>query len=311
MQTARKVVPGIRHDYIVQAANIELARNAVERAGGVVTGELGIIRAVGATLDERELQLLWKDPVAGLRVYDDAAVNAGDAGAQPETYYPTQVSANQLHQGGVTGQGVTVAVLDTGLWTRKGPLQSTSEGQPRVLAQYDVILAREQPGVYESRWPDMYSADIDDRNGHGTHVSSIIGGSGVTASGGYRGVAPGVNLVSVRVLDGEGAGRYFDVIRGIQWVVTNRQLYGIRVLNLSLSAPPRSHYWDDPLNQAVMAAWGSGIVVVAAAGNAGPEPMTIGVPGNVPYVITVGAVTVLLDEFLGWRRQQGNAGPAD
>ena len=62
-------------------------------------------------------------------------------------------------------------------------------------------------------------------------------------------------------------------------------------MNLSLSAPARSHYWDDPLNQAVMAAWASGIVVVASAGNRGPAPMTIGVPGNVPYVITVGAVT--------------------
>src|SRR2546429_8352396 len=55
----------------------------------------------------------------------------------------------------------------------------------------------------------------------------------------------------------------------------------------------RSHssYWDDPLDQAVMAAWGAGIVVVAAAGNRGPQPMTINAPGNVPYVITVGAVT--------------------
>jgi serine protease AprX len=63
------------------------------------------------------------------------------------------------------------------------------------------------------------------------------------------------------------------------------------VLNLSFSAPPQSYYWDDPLNQAVMAAWQAGIVVVASAGNTGPDPMTIGVPGNVPYVITVGAMT--------------------
>ncbi len=62
-------------------------------------------------------------------------------------------------------------------------------------------------------------------------------------------------------------------------------------MNLSLSATPQSFYWQDPLNQAVMAAWDAGIVVVVAAGNRGPAPMTIGVPGNVPYVITVGAVT--------------------
>ncbi len=134
--------------------------------------------------------------------------------------------------------------------------------------------------------------DIDDPNGHGTHVSSIIASSAIAGSTGrYQGVAPGINLVSVKVLDGTGAGRYLDVISGLQWVVSNRLQYGIRVINLSLSGTPQSHYWDDPLNQAVMAAWASGIVVVASAGNSGPSPMTIGVPGNVPYVITVGAVT--------------------
>ena len=71
--------------------------------------------------------------------------------------------------------------------------------------------------------------------------------------------------------------------------MANKNTYNIRVLNLSFSAPPQSYYWDDPLNQAVMRAWQAGIVVVAAAGNAGPDPMTIGVPGNIPYVITVGA----------------------
>jgi serine protease AprX len=60
---------------------------------------------------------------------------------------------------------------------------------------------------------------------------------------------------------------------------------------MSFSGPVRSYYWDDPLNLAVMKAWQSGIVVVASAGNTGPDPMTIGVPGNVPYIITVGAVT--------------------
>ena len=98
-------------------------------------------------------------------------------------------------------------------------------------------------------------------------------------------------LVVVKAFDADGQGGYADVIRGIDWIVQNKDVYGIRVLNMSLSAPPRSHYWDDPLNQAVMAAWEAGIVVVASAGNGGPDPMTIGVPGNVPYIITVGAMS--------------------
>ena len=81
------------------------------------------------------------------------------------------------------------------------------------------------------------------------------------------------------------------MIRGIDWVITNKNPYNIRVLNLSLGAPARSRYWDDPLNKAVMRAWQSGIVVVVSAGNSGPLPQTVGVPGNVPYVITVGAMT--------------------
>ena len=70
------------------------------------------------------------------------------------------------------------------------------------------------------------------------------------------------------------------MIRAIDYVVTNKNPLGIRVLNLSLGAPARSRYWDDPLNKAVMRAWQSGIVVVASAGNSGPLPQTVGVPGN-------------------------------
>lgn len=291
-QLIRTAPAGVRQDYIVQASSVELARSAVRRVGGVVNSDLEIIRAVGASLDNRELASLWDEPVTGLRIYHDSTVTKSGSDALPETYYPTESGASSLHQGGVTGHGVTVAVLDTGLWHIKGPLQQTSSGgNPQVLAQYDVILARENPGAYQSPPLETYSRDIDDRNGHGTHVSSIIASSGVATTGRYQGVAPGVNLVSVRVLDNEGAGRYSDVIQGIQWVVSNRSRYGIRVMNLSLSGPPQSHYWEDPLNQAVMSAWNTGIAVVAAAGNRGPDALTIGVPGNVPYVITVGAIT--------------------
>jgi serine protease AprX len=291
-QHLAQVVPvGVRHDYIVQAASVAVARSAVARAGGIVTGELAIIRSVGAALDERELAALRDAQVPSLQIYDDAMVTASGAGDLPETYYPTEVSASDLHVGGVTGRGVTVAVLDSGVWHDMGPLQRTSENRDhRVLAQYDVILAREKPDSYKLV-SEKYDHNIDDLYGHGTHVTSVIASSGLTPGGHYQGVAPGVNVISVRALDANGAGRYFDVIRGIDWVVNHRADYSIRVLNLSLGAPPQSYYWDDPLAQAVMVAWQSGIVVVVAAGNRGPHAMTIGVPGNVPYVITVGAVT--------------------
>jgi subtilisin family serine protease len=104
------------------------------------------------------------------------------------------------------------------------------------------------------------------------------------------GVAPQVNLMVARVLDRNGQGNYSDVIAAIEWVLAHQERYNVRVLNLSLYAPVGAPYWADPLNQAVMRAWQAGIVVVTAAGNSGPEAGTITAPGNIPYVITVGAV---------------------
>ena len=288
----------LRSSYIVQAASAGEAGSAVARAGGKVTGDLSVIRAVSALLDDEELAALRNADVPGLEVYADSKVNASSVpGTLPETYYPSEIGAQGLQVGGITGTGVTVAVVDSGLWSQHGPDQSApGQTRSRILAQYDVLAASAQSGPQQllgglTSTVAANSANINDLFGHGTHVSSIIASSGVATTGNFQGVAPGVNLVAVRVLDQNGGGSYSNVISGIQWVLTQRARYNIRVINLSLSAPPHSFYWQDPLNQAVMAAWNAGIVVVVAAGNAGPEPMTIGVPGNVPYVITVGAVT--------------------
>ena len=81
------------------------------------------------------------------------------------------------------------------------------------------------------------------------------------------------------------------MLDGLNWVYTNRLRYRIGVLNLSLGAKVRSNYWDDAINQAVMRLWQGGVVVVTSAGNTGGDMGTISVPGNNPYVITVGAVT--------------------
>ena len=95
----------------------------------------------------------------------------------------------------------------------------------------------------------------------------------------------------MKTFDKNGVGSYADVIRGLDWILSKKDEFNIRVLNLSFSAHGPSHYWDDPINQAVMRLWQAGVVVVASAGNKGPDAMKIGVPGNNPYVITVGAMT--------------------
>ena len=291
--------------YIVQGDSTGTVAKLVAGFGGTVTHELEIIDAVGASLTDEQIRLLRGLPQ--LRVHPnwqaEVAKKGGKKGGgnntltDPDSVYPTMVGADLLHAQGTTGTGVTLAVIDSGMSNHAWVTHSDSM-QWRLLARYNAIADRmdrlgdEDPVIY-----GVYSGN--DSNGHGTHVSSIAFSTNTTEfdpntgeySGLYHGIAPGSEVVSVKAFDRDGLGTYADVIRGLEWVVTNRDFYGIRVLNLSFSADPRSYYWDDPLNQAVMAAWQAGIVVVASAGNNGPDPMTIGVPGNVPYIITVGAMT--------------------
>jgi serine protease AprX len=281
--------------YLVQAANSRAASEDVRRVGGKVEQELGIINAVAAELSSGQAASLRA--MSAVHVFVDRSVTStstslettlaesltgsetpdGTAVSTPislyQTSYPILVGANVLQQEGITGRGVTIAVLDTGLW--QDPAQNYWF---RILATIDVVGGGRGPVT-------------GDAYGHGTHITSIAAGGAANVYGGDLGIAPQANLVIVQAFDGEGAGRYSDVIAGLNWVVANQKKYNIRVLNLSFGATPESDYWNDPLNQAVMAAWKAGIVVVAAAGNSGPTPMTIGVPGNVPYVITAGALT--------------------
>ncbi|HTB68197.1 MAG TPA: S8 family peptidase [Steroidobacteraceae bacterium] len=190
-----------------------------------------------------------------------------------QTNYPQLVGADKLQTQGITGRGVTIAMLDSGLWE-----DLTQNYGSRVLASIDVTNGGSGPVT-------------GDPYGHGTHITSIAAGGAQNAALQYESIAPQANLVIVRAFDGQGGGRYVDVIAGLNWIIANQHKYNIRIVNISFGSDPESYYWNDPLDQAVMAAWKAGIVVVAAAGNSGPAPMTIGVPGNVPYVITVGALT--------------------
>ena len=188
------------------------------------------------------------------------------------------VNASPIWAAGNTGSGIGVAVLDSG----------TKKYKELELDSFN------QNNGFKKGWSALTGKEGDgekDKNGHGTLVASIISNSKRNAQGKYYGVAPDSVIIPVQVLGEDGGGSYSQVIAGIQWVIDHKTEYNIRIMNLSLSAPVRSYYWDDPLNQAVMQAWNAGIVVVVAAGNSGPEAMTVGVPGNVPYVITVGALT--------------------
>ena len=125
-------------------------------------------------------------------------------------------------------------------------------------------------------------------------------------------MAPAANIVDVRVLDANGNGRLSSVIRGVEWALAHRAQYNIRVINLSLGAPPAPTYRADLLAGAVEMAWKRGIVVVVASGNDGPGGGTVQSPGMDPFAITVGATddqgTVSLP-MTSWRGSRRGARP--
>jgi serine protease AprX len=181
------------------------------------------------------------------------------------------IESSWAHERDITGKGIGVAVVDTGIGLHKDFIEEKN----RVIAFKDFI----------SKFPDPY-----DDNGHGTHVSGIIGGSGYSSKGKYTGVAPGCNLIGVKVLDHRGDGNISDVLAGLQWVIDNRIKYNIRVVNISVGTTSKENMDENSLLvQGVNAIWDSGVVVVVAAGNNGPGPMSISTPGISRKVITVGS----------------------
>lgn len=276
--------------YIVQATSMDLAAQLVEKYQGTITSRLDIINAVAAILgDQSVAQLRLEKGI--LAITANGPVKSSDDGDNDKnsddrarskgskivsTDYPNVVGADVVWAQGNIGSGVTVAVIDTGLGNLSALTKDSKGKQGRILAWKDYIDKSKEPR---------------DPNGHGSHVAGIIANSQKDGAGEWNGIAPGVNLVGVRVLDENGAGTYETVISGLQWVIKNKGKYNIRIINLSLVAPVQSAYWADPLNQAVTKAWASGLTVIVAAGNGGSNPLSISVPGNNPYVVTVGAFT--------------------
>src|SRR6266567_1571658 len=191
---------------------------------------------------------------------------------------------------GLDGTGIGVAVIDSGV-TAVGDLYwwipSNQTYGSRVVYSQNFV-----PGT----------TDSSDQYGHGTHVAGIIAGAGWFSTGSnfshtFKGIAPNANIINLRVLDQNGVGTDSSVIAAIQTAISLKSTYNIRVINLSLGRQVYESYTLDPLCQAVEAAWNSGIVVLAAAGNQGRNDSagtegygTIAAPGNDPYVITVGAM---------------------
>lgn len=175
------------------------------------------------------------------------------------------------HDKGYEGEGITVAVIDTGV----SPHNDLTKPNNRIIGFKDLVNDVDSP--------------YDD-NGHGTHVSGIIAGNGFSSHGKYVGVAPKASILSIKALDGNGGGNISDIIAAISYIVETKDKYNTKIINLSLGTPANSSCEKDPLCKAVDKAVKSGLIVITAAGNSGPQSKTIYSPGISKNVITVGAV---------------------
>ena len=166
----------------------------------------------------------------------------------------------------INGTGVGVALIDSGV-------ADVPDLHNRVVARVD--FTEERDGL--------------DTWGHGTHMAGLIAGDGSASAGQWVGVAPGAHLISVKAASWNGATDTSSIVAALQWVVTNKAKYNIRVVNLSFGTNGQQSYRTDPLDRAVERAWEAGIVVVVSAGNLGPAPGSVSKPGDDPRVLTVGS----------------------
>jgi len=229
---------------------------------------LSLIDGVAVTVRAGQLAKLMK--LRGLIVTPDVQVHV--SGFTSGQLWPYETGLSKGWSGGdapKAGSVPAIAIVDSGIQAGR-----TDFGNRVVASVKFTTLPEDSPG---------------DGRGHGTFVAGIAAGG----ADNYTGGAPQAPLVSLDVMDDHGVARTSDVIAAAQWILANKNTYNIRVANFSLHSATKSHFFRDPLDQAVEKLWFNGVVVVAAAGNYGLPTGPSGVlyaPGNDPFVITVGAI---------------------
>src|SRR6266852_8132534 len=200
---------------IVTADGLLSPAAAVLEVGGTVLTQYHLIDGVDALIPTAEEPLLAAMP--GITVTPDVSVSVQSTTESTGPHTPSdaflqETGSTRLASGGDTGQGVTVAVLDTGI-------DNLPDCAGRLVGGVD--LTRE-------------NNPYQDSDGHGTFVAGLIAGHGSSSNGQYSGEAPGARLVSIKVAGAGGTTHLGTLISGLQWAVDHQSRYGIKVLNLSL-----------------------------------------------------------------------------
>ncbi|MFC8196141.1 S8 family serine peptidase [Streptomyces sp. NPDC057298] len=230
---------------VVDGEAFEAPKSGAQAVWAAVTGRSSARTAGGTAASTRPVAHVWLD----------AKVRPTLAESVP------QIGAPDMWKSGYTGKGIKVAVLDTGVDETHPDLQ----------------------GVETTQKNFSMSPDTKDRYGHGTHVASILAGSGAKSGGRYKGVAPDVQLLDGKVLDDYGDGSMSDIVSGMEWAVDQ----GAKVVNVSLGFTDSPG--DDPVETAVARLSDKALFVVSA-GNEGDGPRTVRSPASAPEALTVGAV---------------------
>jgi serine protease AprX len=264
----------------------------VTSEGGSITAELPIIAGFSATLPQRVADAIGADPSV-VSISPDVALAPQTASYDPGTDTNSMASTTKYSgatawwRAGYTGDGVDVALIDTGVAPVTG-----LDGSNKVIYGPDLSIESQSSALTNL---DTY--------GHGTFMAGLIAGNDPTLTApydqsppsAYRGMAPDARIVSLKVGTADGGTDVSQVIAAIDWVVQHANDPGmnIRVLNLSYGTNSVQPYTVDPLAYAAEVAWKQGIVVVAAGGNYGFQSHLNSLPALAdpafdPYVLAVG-----------------------
>jgi subtilisin family serine protease len=240
--------------YIVryEARPGKAARGEVKRLGGKVRETLGLVNGLAVELTPGQLRRLRADPAVesiepdGKLFAFDHGPNTGDIEYE-NAWGVEHIGSREVHLTGNTGQGIKLAIIDTGIdYIHDDPDDTPYVVDPEFLGNY--------AGGY-----DFFNDDPDpyDDNGHGTHVAGIA----AAEHNGYlvTGVAPGVDLYALKVLSAAGEGDYSGLIAALEWAVAN----DMDVVNMSLGG----HEVSDALQTAIANAYDAGLTLIAASGN--------------------------------------------
>lgn len=238
-------------------------KNSISKNSGKLKYEYKFTQALAVQMSPRGIEKLSELPEVSYISYDRKAEICMDKASKS-----IGISSNNPYN--LTGKGVNIAVIDTGVY----PHGDLNRPNKVVIAFKDYINSIKQP--------------YDD-NGHGTHISGIISGSGELSNGKYKGIAPSSRLIMLKAFNCVGEGSFSDIIAAIEWVIENKEKYDIKLLCLPFGGEAVTSCKFDPLVKACEAAWNKGIIVISATGNRGPSFDTITTPGICPCIITVGS----------------------